>query len=220
MQLDFFGKLAARVKQALETPKTENSPTASASPTQPTLQCRRTDEPARESNPLQETARNLLRTLACHDLAERVQVRWNPRMRSTAGTAYPGKALITLNPRLIAFGDEEVDKTLRHELAHLLAHHRMGRRRIAPHGAEWQQACRDLGLVDEKRCHDLPLPRRKIVRRFVYRCPNCAVEMRRARPLRRKSACLACCRRFHGGRYDEKFRFVKIVNPPPNSGCE
>src|ERR1700677_4101215 len=126
MQLDFFGKLATRVKQALETPKTECPPPEPARSTAPT----------NNNSALQETARNLLRSLGCHDLANRVQVRWNPRMRSTAGTAYPGKALITLNPRLIEFGAEEIDRTLRHELAHLLAHHRVGRRRIAPHGAE------------------------------------------------------------------------------------
>ena len=68
-------------------------------------------------------------------------------MRSTAGMAYPRRSLVTLNPRLREFGDEEVDRTLRHELAHLLAHHRAGRRRIAPHGPEWARACRDLGLA-------------------------------------------------------------------------
>lgn len=205
MQLDFFGKLATRVIQALEPPKTERPSPATA----------RSPAPDNSAAALQKTARDLLRSIASHDLANRVQVRWNPRMRSTAGTAYPSKTLITLNPRLIEFGAEEIDRTLRHELAHLLAHHRVGRRRIAPHGAEWQQACRDLGLADEKRCHDLPLPRRKVTRRFVYRCPNCAVELRRTRPFRRKSACLECCRRFHGGRYNDKFRFVKVIDPAP-----
>ena len=205
MQLDFFGKLATCVRQALEPPKIERRAAAPAPPA----------APDNSSVALQKTARDLLRSLACHDLASRVAVRWNPRMRSTAGTAYPGKALITLNPRLHEFGADEIDRTLRHELAHLLAHHRVGRRRIAPHGAEWQQACRDLGLTDEKRCHDLPLPRRKVARRFVYRCPNCAVELHRVRPFRRKSACLECCRRFRGGQYDEKFRFVKVTAPPP-----
>jgi SprT protein len=213
MQLDFFGKLAARVKQALEPSIAEHPPQAPASA--------RSAEPARSADQddsaasLQETARNLLRSVGRDELANCVRVRWNPRMRSTAGTAFPAKSLITLNPRLIEFGAEEIDRTLRHELAHLLAHHRAGRRRIQPHGAEWQKACTDLGLVDEKRCHDLPLPRRKIARRFIYRCPNCAVELHRTRPFRRKSACLACCRRFRGGRYDEKFRFIKVVEQPP-----
>ncbi|MHA3775095.1 SprT family zinc-dependent metalloprotease [Verrucomicrobiota bacterium sgz303538] len=135
-------------------------------------------------------------------------------MRSTAGLAYPGKALVVMNPRLREFGDAEIDRTLRHELAHLLAHHRAGRRRIAPHGPEWRRACRDLGLADEKRCHDLPLPRRSMTRQHAYQCPSCALIVRRVRPIKRKSACLTCCRAHSGGRYDDRFRLVKISEGP------
>ena len=163
------------------------------------------------ADPLEDLARNLLLDLGCLELAAHVRVRWNPRMRSTAGTALASKSLITLNPRLQEFGAEEVERTLRHELAHLLAHHRAGRRRIAPHGREWQQACRDLGLTDEKRCHELPLPRRTMQARHAYRCPGCEVEVRRVRPMRRASACLACCRKHNRGRYDARFRFVRVA---------
>lgn len=194
MQLDFFRQLTTRIRSAIQHP----SPA-------PVIASAKNN-----ASDLEETARLLLGTLGCDDLAHRVRVRWNSLMRSTAGTAHSGKSLITLNPRLRAFGDAEIDRTLRHELAHLLAHHRAGRRRISPHGREWQQACRDLGLSDEKRCHDLPLPRRQISARHFYRCPQCAVELRRVRPLRSKSACLACCRRHNGGRYSDKFRFAKI----------
>jgi predicted SprT family Zn-dependent metalloprotease len=158
---------------------------------------------------LEVRVHHLLHGLHCDELAARIRVRWNPRMRSTAGTAFAGKSLITLNPRLREFGDEEVDRTLCHELAHLLAQFRAGRKRISPHGPEWRQACRDLGLPDEKRCHTLPLPRREIPARHIYRCPACATEVRRVRPFRRKTACLDCCRRHNGGRYDDRFRFVK-----------
>ncbi len=157
-----------------------------------------------------EDSRMLLKSLGCHQLADRLEIRWNFRMRSTAGTAFAGRALITLNPRLLEFGKAEVTRTLLHELAHLLAHHRAGRHRIAAHGVEWQQACAELGLPGEKRCHDLPLPRRKLERRHVYRCPHCRLEVPRVKPLRRKSACLACCRAHAGGRYDERFRLVKL----------
>jgi SprT protein len=199
MQLDFF----ARLKSCLR-PLREPQPPLSAI------------APAHHPDDAQTwlaQAQALLRGIGCEELAARVQVRWNPRMRSTAGTAYPGRALVLLNPRLREFGEEEVDRTLRHELAHLLAHHRAGRRRIAAHGAEWQRACVDLGLRDEKRCHDLPLPRRKLQRRHAYRCPACQVTVERVRPLRRGAACLACCRAHNGGRYDEQFRFVKVARP-------
>jgi SprT protein len=152
----------------------------------------------------------LLAPLSADVLAGKVRVQWAARLRSTAGLAFPAKALIQLNPRLRDFGDDEVDRTLRHELAHLLAHHRAGRRRIAPHGAEWQRACADLGLRDERRCHDLPLPRKQVARPHRYRCPACTVEFARTRPFRRPSACLACCRRHNRGRYDERFRLEKV----------
>jgi SprT protein len=158
---------------------------------------------------LAELSRELLRKLGCDALANAVQIRWNARMRSTAGTASYAKSLVTLNPRLREFGNEEVVRTLKHELAHLLAKHRAGRRRIAPHGAEWKLACHDLGLDDETRCHNLPLPRRQIARRHIYRCPSCAAEIKRARPFRRRVACLECCRTHNRGRYDEKFRLEK-----------
>ncbi len=198
MQLDFFRQLTTRVRTAIQ--RSSLAPVVAAGKS--------------DAVELEETARTLLRTLGCDGLATRVRVRWNARMRSTAGTAHSGKSLITLNPRLRDFGDAEIDRTLRHELAHLLAHHRAGRRRISPHGREWQQACHDLGLTDEKRCHDLPLPRRQISARHFYRCPHCAVELRRVRPLRSKSACLACCRQHSDGRYAERFRFVKVSAPP------
>lgn len=166
--------------------------------------------PPADATALENASRELLRNLGCIALADAVQVRWNPRMRSTAGTASYAKSLVTLNPKLREFGDDEVLRTLRHELAHLLARHRAGRRRIAPHGAEWKRACHDLGLDDESRCHNLPLPRRQVARKHAYRCPGCAVEIRRVRPFRRRIACLACCRKHNHGRYAEKFRLQKL----------
>jgi predicted SprT family Zn-dependent metalloprotease len=190
-QLDFFSKLTTALRGLAR-----NAPPSSA--------------PA-PSTDLEEKARELLRGVGRHELAARVKVKWNPRMRSTAGMAYAHQALIVINPRLQQFGEEEVDRTLRHELAHLLAHDRAGRKRISPHGPEWQKACRDLGMTDEKRCHDLPLPRRNVPRRHVYQCPACATLVPRARPLRRRSACFHCCRKHNRGQYDEKYRLVKVA---------
>ena len=191
MQLDFLTKLVARVRR---------EPPASAP--QPPIVSKGGD------TVLTAQARELLRELNCAGLVARVTVRWNSRMRTTAGLANYQHSLVTLNPKLAQF-DAEINTTLRHELAHLLAHHRAGRRRIAPHGAEWKQACRDLGLPDEKRCHDLPLPRRKVAPKHIYQCPGCRIDIHRVKPFRRKVACLACCRAHSRGRYDDKFRLVK-----------
>ena len=162
---------------------------------------------------LTRSATDLLRAGGGGSLAERVAVRWNRRLTTTAGLARYTQAEVSLNPRLREFPDE-IDRTLRHELAHLLAHERAGRRRIAAHGPEWRQACADLGIPGESRCHNLPLPRRQLARAHTYRCPGCAFVLRRARPVdrrRRRLACQECCRRYAGGRFDARFEFVKVA---------
>lgn len=164
--------------------------------------------PATSESELQAQAAELLRALDCEPLAKKLRVRWNRKMRTTAGTAHYGSCLISLNPLLVNFGEIEIATTLRHELAHLVAKYRAGRRRIAPHGSEWQQACAELGIAGEKRCHQLPLPRRPLAPKLFYRCPSCKIEIKRVRPFRRKVACLACCRAYSHGRYDSKFRLV------------
>jgi SprT protein len=111
-----------------------------------------------------------------------------------------------LNPRLHEHGGDEIDRTLRHELAHLLAQFRAGRRRILPHGPEWRAACGDLGIGDEGRCHHLPFPVSPRARRYVYKCPNCQRDFPRVRRIKRAVACLACCRAHNRGKFATKFR--------------
>jgi SprT protein len=160
---------------------------------------------ATEAVALQSTARDLLRTNGADRIANDLRVEWNSRLRTAAGRADYREKLISLNPRLFEH-PAEIDRTLRHELAHILAQFRVGRRRISPHRAEWQQACVDLGIADEKRCHNLPFPARTYAARFVYRCPNCRKEFPRVRRVRRAVACLACCRKHNGGEFDLRFR--------------
>jgi SprT protein len=158
---------------------------------------------------LEDSARDLLRTLGAEQIAGDLRVEWNPRFKTAAGRADYREKLISLNPRLLEYSIE-IDRTLRHELAHILAQFRAGRRKISPHGVEWQQACIDLGIANEKRCHNLPFPARSLAARFVYRCPNCRKEFPRVRRLRRTVACLACCRKHNGGEFDPRFR-LKLI---------
>jgi len=161
---------------------------------------------------LETQARELLRALGAGKLAREVRVEWNSRMRSAAGRADYREKLISLNPALLnldsvnGHSGSEVGRTLRHELAHLLAQWRVGRRRIAPHGMKWRQACRDLGIGDEARCHSLPFATKSFSPRFVYVCPNCKEKFPRVRKIRRAIACLACCRKHNGGDFDPRFR--------------
>lgn len=160
---------------------------------------------------LETLARDLLLQHGATALAARVVVEWSARLRTAAGRAQYRAACVLLNCRLCAHGDVEIERTLRHELAHLLAQFRAGRRRIGPHGAEWRRACADLGIAGEARCHNLPFPIRRQERRYLYACPNCRCDFPRTRPLRRTSACLACCRAFNRGRYDRRFRLRLVI---------
>ena len=154
---------------------------------------------------LEATARDLLRTKGAARIAMELRVEWNSRLKTAAGRADYEQKVISLNRRLIEH-PAEIDRTLRHELAHILAQFRAGRRRILPHGVEWQQACRDLGISGEKSCHNLPFPAKQLVRRYLYRCPNCQNDFPRVRWIKRAVACLACCRKHNGGCFDTRFR--------------
>jgi SprT protein len=165
---------------------------------------------------LESKARDLLHQLGAVKLARQVRVEWNPRLKTAAGRADFGEKVISLNPRLSDHGVraglavDEIDRTLRHELAHLLAQWRVGRRRIAPHGTEWREACRDLDIADEARCHNLPFTSKSFAARFVYVCSNCNEEFPRVRRIRRTVACLACCRKHNRGEFDPRFR-LKLI---------
>ena len=154
---------------------------------------------------LEARAKQLLRSLGAKRIATELRVEWNARLKTAAGRADYREKLISLNPLLVAHS-EEIERTLRHELAHILAQFRAGRRRISPHGVDWQQACRDLGIPGEKRCHTLAFPAKRYAPRFIYRCPNCRHDFPRVRRIKRAMACLACCRAHNGGEFDVRFR--------------
>jgi SprT protein len=166
---------------------------------------------ATEAVALQTIARELLRANGADRIAMELRVEWNPYLKTSAGRADYYQKLILLNPRLIEH-PIEIDRTLRHELAHILAQFRSDRRRIPPHGNEWRQACADLGIADEKRCHNLPFPARTYAARFIYHCPNCRQEFPRFRRVRRAVACLACCRKHNGGEFDPRFRLRLLTS--------
>src|SRR5438128_2799113 len=126
---------------------------------------------------LQQTAGELLRANGAARIAAELRVEWNSRLKTAAGRADYRQKLISLNPRLSEH-PVEIDRTLRHELAHLLAQFRAGRRRILPHGEEWREACRDLGIKGERRCHILRFPLGRSLPRLVFRSPIARTKFR------------------------------------------
>ncbi len=158
---------------------------------------------------LTEWCRETALQLGLPELARRVRVAWNSRMQTTAGRAWWPDRLIELNPKLKELPPEEVWRTLRHELAHLVAYERAGRRRIEVHGAEWRAACAELGIPDEQPFHSLPFKRKRMRRNFAYICPQCYTTIRRVKRIERMVACYDCCRKFNGGLFDTRFRLLE-----------
>ena len=141
-----------------------------------------------------------------------VRVVWSRRMKTTAGNASSRTSTVTLNAALNECAPEAIERTLLHELAHILASRRASGKRIHPHGTMWHAACQDLGIANERRCHSLPFAQKRLARKYLYRCPHCAQTFPRVRPFRSASACLACCRTFNHGRFDP--RFLLCLVPP------
>lgn len=159
---------------------------------------------------LTEKCKRMVGMVGLDALAGQIKVFWNLRLSSTAGLAHHSTAQIDLNPRLERFGPEEPERTLLHELAHLIAHSRASGRTIQPHGPEWQSACSELGIPGENRCHDLPLANRVIKRKLAYRCRYCGIIVPRVRKLSRDSACYPCCQKHNGGGYSRRFLLERI----------
>jgi SprT protein len=159
---------------------------------------------AERDESLEAECRVHLTRLGMKNMLKRIQVRWNPRLRSTAGYATFPAWHIDLNPLLKNFPGE-VRRTVLHELAHLVAYQRKGHTRIKPHGREWKKACADLGIPDETAQHKLALPRSPMERPLAYMCVTCGVVITRVRKFRGLSACLACCKTYNGGQYDPRF---------------
>lgn len=169
---------------------------------------------------LEARGRELAARLGCRELAASLTVWWSWRLTTTAGLAHADACRIVLNPRLEAVSAAEVERTFLHELAHLVARERNGRRRIKPHGPEWRRACAELGIPGESVRHNLPFERRHVARRFFYSCPACGKIIARARRLRRLSACAECCNRHNGGRFDRRFVLLPATPGAAPRACE
>ncbi len=155
--------------------------------------------------------RKLVSNLGLIDLEKRVAVEWNPRMRSCAGRAFWPSGLIHLNPELSNISESEIKRTLLHELAHLIAYERNPYRAIKSHGLEWQRACKDLGIPDERATHELALPTRSLKRRWKYECPKCGKAFERVRRYKGAVACYECCLKTTGGVFDPTYQLVETA---------
>jgi len=138
-----------------------------------------------------------------------VTVEWSNRLRTTAGLAYWQTLRIVLNTQLLRNSRPMARRVVLHELAHFVAYYKSGEQ-VAPHGAEWQLACRDVGIPGEQAVHDIPVNRRRQTPKHFYGCRECGCVLSRVKPLVRRLACLRCCNQHTGGKYKETFRLVRL----------
>ncbi len=133
---------------------------------------------------------------------------WNSRLRSAAGRFIPGsRNLFHRAPPKIEVAsyllDEEgaealIRDTIAHEMIHLWL---WVRRRPYGHTEEFLTKMRLMGTTRYN-----PVPKLRGPK-YIYRCPNCGKDF----PARRKLgvlACLDCCKRESGGKFDRRFRLV------------
>ena len=118
---------------------------------------------------------------------EDIEIRVNPRMRTTAGRAWHVFRRIDLNPHLFWEHPEELRDTVLHEVAHLLAGPRKG------HGAEWKRICLKIG-ARPTRCPDMATAKAlyRPQKRHAVRCSACGqtwqVSTRKRNKIRRAPA--------------------------------
>lgn len=114
-----------------------------------------------EPRELERIAQDWLRQWRVADTA--VAVRWNPRLRTSAGRAFHQQGRIELNPHLLVRHPEQLETVLVHETAHVAATRLFGPRTPA-HGRHWRALMVHAGLPPEP-CHQLEVAQ---LRRRAY----------------------------------------------------
>ncbi len=138
-----------------------------------------------------------------------VRVRFNTRMRSALGRAYIDENRIELNIRLLERFPQELEPTLAHELAHLIAPKLFGRKGLY-HDEGWKQIMALLGF-EPSRTHSLDVDGLKRAQKILgwaeCGCPGRRHPLRsrvyRNIQRRRRYACLRC---------KQELRIVQIPN--------
>jgi len=125
------------------------------------------------------------------DLADRVTIVYNPRLRTTLGRAMLEDNRVELNVHLLRAYPDELLATLVHELAHLVV--RMRYPRAPAHGREFKALMRSVNLPAAT-THNLDTERLNLRRRryaYLHRCSDCGMMFIAGKP-RRDCYCKAC----------------------------
>ena len=131
------------------------------------------------------------------DLADRVRIGYNQRLRTSLGRAVLNEDLVELNPRLLLDHPAELIPTLVHELAHLAVYLRYGR--VQPHGIQFRTLMRAVNH-SAAATHDLPVEGLRRKRRkylYLHRCDSCGSEFVDRKVCRNRYYCTDCGPEMH-----------------------
>ncbi|HEY3780145.1 MAG TPA: SprT-like domain-containing protein [Fimbriimonadaceae bacterium] len=132
---------------------------------------------------LEAAAQTLLQELCAQfPLGYTARIAWRG-YRVSAGMAYYKTGIIGLS-RIVLQDEAQMQLTLRHEYAHLLAYVRHGKAG-AGHGEPWKQAMIDLGLPPKVR-HNYEVQRNAKRQQVGYLCQRCGTVLVRSRRLPRR----------------------------------
>jgi predicted SprT family Zn-dependent metalloprotease len=131
---------------------------------------------------------------------------WNSRLRTSAGRFRPGRRQLfkTYPPEIeIASyllneteGQRHVEDTLAHEMIHYWL---WIRRRPYGHTPEFLNKMKAMGCSRYN-----PVPKIKPPR-YLYVCGHCQSQYPARKRWKKGLACLACCKKYSGGRFDRRF---------------
>lgn len=143
-------------------------------------------------------------------------LRWNSRLRSTAGRFAPGsrnlfgprEPLIEIASYLetIPEGEFHVRDTMLHEMIH---YYLWFKKKPYGHTAEFHAILKRVGA---RRYN--PVPKLSPVKHW-YECPKCLIRV----PARRKlgvSACAACCKKYNHGEFSAHYVLKKVADGAAN----
>ncbi len=141
------------------------------------------------------------------------ELRWNARLRTSAGRFIPGTRPGTLRHALdertptieiASYLREESESgtLIRDTMAHEMIHYWLWvRRRPYGHTDEFYAKMKILGTSRYN-----PVPRLRPPK-YLYCCPACGKEFKTRRRIK-PVACLDCCRKHSGGYYDVRFKLL------------
>ena len=136
---------------------------------------------------------------------------WNSRLRSSAGRFVPGSRKWILNsPPKIEIAsylekEEKAEALITDTVAHEMIHYWLWVRRLPyGHNEDFLRKMREMGVSRYN-----PVPKLRAPK-YLYRCPECEKDF----PARRRLgvlACLECCKKNAGGKFDRRFKLIFIA---------